>query len=108
MKLGAERITQIVSSQRMAEIERISVQKQCDTLNKIKLLEAMQQTGITIRGFEHRLRMLAYIVCNFTTKCTSQSCKEANTETILLPVLVRGLPDVDGQAELLAEVEQMS
>ena len=38
----------------------------------------------------------------------SQICTEANTKTILLLVLVRGLADVDTQAELLAEVEQMS
>ena len=33
---------------------------------------------------------------------------EANTEMILLPVLVRGLTNVDAHAKLLAEVEQMS
>ena len=57
-KLGAERITQISSSQLMVEIERISIQKQCDTLNKIKLLEAKQEVGETIRGFVQRLRRL--------------------------------------------------
>ena len=51
--------------------------------------------------------MLAY-ACSFTTKCPSLSCTEANTETILLSVLVRGLADVDTQAEILAGVEQMS
>ena len=50
-KLGAERISQISSTQLMVEIERISIQKQCDTLNKIKLLEARQEVGETIRGF---------------------------------------------------------
>ena len=38
----------------------------------------------------------------------SKSCTEANTEMIILPVLVRGMDDVYTQAELLAEVEQMS
>ena len=52
-KLGAERISQISSTQLMGEIERISIQKQCDTLNKIKLLEASQEVGETIRGFVH-------------------------------------------------------
>ena len=47
-------------------------------------------------------------MCNFTTKCTIQSCTEANTEIILLLVLVMSLADVDVQAKLLAEVEQMS
>ena len=82
LKLGAERITQIVSSQRMAEIERISVQKQCDTLNKIKLLEARQEGGETIRDFKQRLHRLAD-ACNFTMKCSSKRCTEANTESIL-------------------------
>ena len=84
-KLGSERITQISSSQLMVEIERISFQKQCDVLNRIKLFKARQETGETIRGFEHRVRTLAY-ACNFTTKCMSKSCTEANTETIILPV----------------------
>ena len=51
-KLGAERISQISSTQLMLEIERISIQKQCDTPNKIKLLKARQEVGETIRGFE--------------------------------------------------------
>ena len=55
-KLGAERISQISSTQLMVEIERISIQKQCDTLNKIQLLEARQEVGETIRGFVQRLR----------------------------------------------------
>ena len=39
----------------MVDIDRISVQKQCDVLNKLKLLEARQETAETIiRGFEHR------------------------------------------------------
>ena len=73
-KLGSERITQISSSQLMVEIERISFQKQCDILNRIKLFKARQETGETIRGFEHRLRTLAY-ACNF-------------------PVMVRGMANV--------------
>ena len=55
-KLGAEWISQISSTQLMVEIERISIQKQCDTLNKIQLLEARQEVGETIRGFVQRLR----------------------------------------------------
>ena len=85
----------------MVEIERISIQKQCDTLNKIKLLTARQEVGETIRGF---VRRLAY-ACDFTAKCMSKSCTEANTEMIILPVLVRGMDDVHTQAELLVEVE---
>ena len=42
------------------EIERISVQKQCDFLNKLKLVKAMQETSEPMRGFMQRLRMLAY------------------------------------------------
>ena len=34
--------------------------------------------------------------------------QEANTEMIILPVLVRGMDDVHTQAELLAEAEQIS
>ena len=45
LKLGAERISQILSSQLMVEIERISVQKQCDVLNKIKLFEPNRSWG---------------------------------------------------------------
>ena len=41
-KLRAKRITQFTSSKLMVEIERISVQKQHDVLNKLKLLEARQ------------------------------------------------------------------
>ena len=59
-KLGAERMTQISSSQLLVEIERISVQKQCDFLNKLKLVKAMQETSAPIRGFMQRLGMLAY------------------------------------------------
>jgi hypothetical protein len=59
-KLGAERMTQISSSQLLVEIERISVQKQCDFLNKLKLVKAMQETSEPMRGFMQRLRMLAY------------------------------------------------
>jgi hypothetical protein len=53
----------------MVEIERISIQKQCDSLKKNKLLKARQEVGGTIRGFEQRLpvRRLAY-VCNLTIK----------------------------------------
>jgi hypothetical protein len=58
--------------------------------------------GLTIRGFEHKLRMVAY-ACNFTTKCPSQICTAANNEMILLPMLVKGLSNVDIQAELLTE-----
>ena len=53
--------------------ERISVQKQCDVHNKLRLFQARQEVGERIREFEHRLRMLEY-ACNFTTKCPSQSC----------------------------------
>jgi hypothetical protein len=50
-KLGAKRISQISSTHLMVEIERVSIQKQCDTLNKIKLFEAKQRVGETIRSF---------------------------------------------------------
>ena len=63
--------------------------------------------GEPIRKFEHRLRILAYAL-NFTTKCPRQSCTAANTEAMLVRVLVKGLANVDIQGELLAEVEQMS
>ena len=105
-KLGAERISQISSTQLMVEIERVSIQKQCDTLNKIKLFEAKQGVGKTIRGFAKRLRRLTY-ACDFTTRCMSKSCTESNTEMIILTVLVRGMDDVHTRAELLTEVEQM-
>ena len=49
-KLGAERMTQMSSTQLLVEIERGSVQKQCDNLNKIKLYEAAQETSYPIRG----------------------------------------------------------
>ena len=101
-KLGAEWISQISSTQLMVEIERVSIQKQCNTLNKIKLFEAKHGVGETIRGFVQRLCRLAY-ACNFTAECT-----EANTEVIILMVLVRGMNNMHTQAELLAEVEQMS
>ena len=81
--------------------------KQCDVLNKLRLFEARQELGEPISEFEHRLRMLAY-VCNFTTKCLSQSCTAADTEAILIPALVKGLVNLDIQCELLAKVEQMS
>ena len=51
------------------------------------------------------MRRLAY-ACDLTTKCMSKSCTEANTETIILPVLVRGMDDAQIQADLL-EVYQM-
>ena len=81
------------------------MQKQCDVLNKLRLFEARQEVGEPIREFEHRLLMMAY-ACNFTTKCSSQSCTAANTEAILIPALVKGLANVDIQGELLAKVEQ--
>ena len=61
--LGAERISQISSTQLMVEIERISIQKQCDTLNKFKLLEAKQEAGDTIIGFVRRLRSAHAGIC---------------------------------------------
>ena len=94
LKIGAERITHISYG---GDREDLSSEA---TLNKIKLLEARQEMGETIRGSKHRLRMLAY-ACNFTTKCTSQSCTEANTEMILLPVFVKGLADVNTQADVI-------
>ena len=51
--------------------------------------------------------MLAY-ACNFTTKCPSRICTAANTDEILILAMVKGLANVDIQAELLAKVEQMS
>ena len=66
-------------------------------MNKIKLLEARQEVAETIRGFERRL---AY-ACNFTTKC-EPVLYQSQPETILLPVLVRGLDDIDAQAEIIA------
>jgi hypothetical protein len=89
------------------EIERISVQKQWDVLNKLKLVKAMQETSAPIRGFMQRLGMLAY-AWNFNTRCPSWLCTAANTEVIILLAMVKGLANVDIQAELLAEVEQMS
>jgi hypothetical protein len=77
-----------VNKMNMLEIERVSIQKQCDTLNKIKLLEAKQEMGETIRGFVQRLCRLAF---NLTAKCMSKSCTEANTEMIILPELVKGV-----------------
>jgi hypothetical protein len=60
-KLGAERISQISSIQLMVEIGRISIQKQCNTLNKIKLLEAKQGVGKKIRCVVQRLHTQAEI-----------------------------------------------
>ena len=60
----------------MVEIERISIQKQCDTLNKIKLLKARQEGGETIRDFKQRLHRLAD-ACNFTTKCSGRGVQKA-------------------------------
>jgi hypothetical protein len=71
------------------------------------LFEAKQGVGETIRGVVQRLCRLAY-ACNFTTERMSSSCTEANTEMIILMVLVRGMNKVHTQTELLTEVEQMS
>ena len=81
----------------MVEIERISVQKQCDVLNKLKLFETKQEMSELIMGFEYRLRMLAYA----TTKCPSQICTADNTEVILILAMVK---ELDIQVALLAEV----
>ena len=58
-KLGADRIAQISPTQLLVEIERVAVEKQCDLLNKIKLLEAVQEINEPVRRFESRLRILA-------------------------------------------------
>ena len=63
----------------MVVIETVSIQKPCDTLNKIKVFEAKQRVGETIRGFVKRRRRLAY-ECNFTTKYMSKSCTEGCLE----------------------------
>ena len=85
----------------------MSLQKQGDHLNKIKLFEAVHGPSEPIRGFMHRLQMLAY-ACNFTTKCSSKCCTETNYGANILLALVKGLAYVDIQAELLSEVEEMS
>ena len=76
-------------------------------LIEIKLFKAVHATSEPIRALKFRLRMLAY-ACNFTTRCPSQPCTAANSKAIILLAMVKGLANVDIQAELLAEVEQMS
>ena len=76
-KLGTDRLAEISSSQLMAEIERVSVQKQLDLLHKVKLFEAVQGPNEPIKNFVYRLQMLAY-ECNFTTNCSSKNCTVAN------------------------------
>jgi hypothetical protein len=72
-KLGTYRLAKISTSQLKMEIERVSVQKQLDLLNKVKLSEAVQGPSEPIKNFIHRLHMFAY-KCNFTTNCSSQNC----------------------------------
>ena len=96
-KLGAERMAQISTTQLLVEIERIVVEKQCDLLNKIKLFEAVQEINEPIRRFASRLLILAY-ARNFTHRWPSQPCTAA---------MMKGLANVEIQAELLAEVEHL-
>ena len=84
-----------------------SRQHECNIGNKIQLFEAVQEINKPIRRFESRLRILAY-ACDLTTRCPSQPYTAANTEAMILLAMVKGLVNVDIQAELLAEVEQMN
>ena len=77
-KLGAERLTEISTSQLLVEIEGVSVQKQLDYLNKVKLFDAVKGPSEPIRSFIHRLHTLAY-ECNFTANCSSQNCTSTRT-----------------------------
>ena len=56
-KLGTDRLAEISSSQLMAEIERVSVQKQLDLLNTVKLFEAVQGPSEPIRNFVFSIRV---------------------------------------------------
>ena len=106
-KLGTDRLAEISSSQLLAEIERVSVQKQLDLLNTVKLFEAVQGPSEPIRNFVFRLQMLAY-ECNFTTSCSSQNCTAANYGGIILFELVRGLANGDIKEEILSMLDQIS
>ena len=82
------------------------MEKQCDLLNKIKLFEAVQEINKPIKRFASRLLILAY-ARNFTHRWPSQPCTAANNEAIVLLAMVKGLANVEIQAELLAEVEHL-
>ena len=78
------------TSQLMSEIDRVSVQKQLNLLNKTKLFEAAQGLTEPFKNFVFRLQLLAY-ECNFTTSCSSQDCTAANSGGNILFAMVRGL-----------------
>jgi hypothetical protein len=89
-KLWTDGIEETTSSQLMKEIETVSVQKQLDPINKVKLFEAVQEPSEPIKKFIFRLQMLAY-ECNFTTSSSSQNCTAANYGGNILFAMVRGL-----------------
>ena len=80
--------------------------KQSYLLNKVRLMEAIQEPEEPIRTFVDRLRGLAY-VCSLSTECPNQHCTISNVNATLLLAMVKGLVDPDIQGERLAKVEQM-
>ena len=91
----------------MTEIETVSIQKQLDLLNKVKLFEAVQEPSEPIKNFAFRLQMLAY-KCNFTTSCSNKNCTAANYGGNILLAMVRGLANDDIKEEILSRLDQIS
>ena len=92
----------------MMEIERITVVKQSDLLDKVKLMKAKQECDEPIKTFLARLRGLANI-CNLSTECPSETCTEtvSYVNAKILLALVKSLEDEDTKGEILSKVEQM-